>query len=70
MLARGVIVTYEAIHIWCRKFGQASANQLRHRRPTPGDKWQLDEAFMTILGQHHYLWRAVDQDGNVLDILV
>jgi len=70
MLARGVIVTYEAIRKWCRKFGQAYANQLRHRRPTPGDKWHLDEVFLTIHGQHHYLWRAVDQDGNVLDILV
>ena len=67
---RGVIVTYEAIRKWCRKFGQSYANQLRHRRPRPGDKWHLDEVFLTINGERHYLWRAVDQDDNVLDILV
>ena len=70
LFARGVIVTYEAIRKWCRKFGQAYANQLRRRRPRPGDKWHLDEVFLTINGERHYLWRAVDQDGNVLDILV
>ena len=46
------------------------ANQLRRRRPRPGDKWHIDEVFLTIKGERHYLWRAVDQDGNVLDILV
>jgi putative transposase len=70
MLARGVIVTYEAIRKWCRKFGQAYANPRRHRRPQPGDTWHLDEVFLRINGQCHYLWRAVDQDGTVLDILV
>jgi putative transposase len=70
LLARGVIVTYEAIRKWCRKFGQAYANQLRHRRPKPGDKWHLDEVFLTINRERYYLWRAVDQDGHVLDILV
>jgi putative transposase len=70
LFARGVIVSYEAIRKWCRKFGQAYANQLRHRRPQLGDKWHLDEVFLTIQGERHYLWRAVDQDGNVLDILV
>jgi len=67
---RGVIVTYEAIRKWCRKFGQQYANQLRRRRPRPGDKWHLDEVILTIKGEHHYLWRAVDQEGTVLDILV
>ncbi|HEY8598463.1 MAG TPA: IS6 family transposase [Thermomicrobiales bacterium] len=67
---RGVIVTYETIRQWCQKFGQAYANGLRRRRPRPGDKWHLDEVFISIKGQQHYLWRAVDQDGNVLDILV
>jgi putative transposase len=66
---RGVIVTYETIRQWCRKFGQQYANTLR-RRPQPGDKWHLDEVFIQINGVQHYLWRAVDQDGNVLDILV
>ena len=70
LLERGVIVTYEAIRKWCRKFGQQYANQLRRRRPRPGDKWHLDEVVLTIKGERHYLWRAVDQDGNVLDILV
>ncbi len=67
---RSVIVTYETIRQWCRKFGQAYANALRRRRPRPGDKWHLDEVFVAINGVQHYLWRAVDQDGNVLDILV
>jgi putative transposase len=70
MLARGVSVTYEAIRQWCLKFGQAFAKALRRRRPQPGDKWHLDELFLKINGQTHYLWRAVDQDGHVLDILV
>ena len=70
MAARGVMLTYEAVRYWCRKFGQACANQLRHRRPRPGDKWHLDEVFLTIHGERHYLWRAVDQEGNILDILV
>src|SRR5262249_31249352 len=65
LLERGVSVTYEAIRKWCRKFGQQYANQLRRRRPRPGDKWHMDEVFLTIKGAHHYLWRAVDQEGNV-----
>src|SRR3954451_21094289 len=67
---RGVILTYETVRQWCRKFGQQYANRLRRRRPQPGDKWHLDEVFIQINGTQHYLWRAVDQDGNVLDILV
>ena len=66
---RGVSVTYEAIRKWCRKFGQQYANQLRRRRPRPGDKGHLDEVFLTINGEYHYLWRAADQEGNMLDIL-
>jgi putative transposase len=67
---RGVIVTYETIRQWCRKFGQAYANELRRCRPHPGDKWHLDEVFVSINDVQHYLCRAVDQDGNVLDVLV
>ena len=67
---RGIILTYETVRQWCQKFGQAYANGLRRRRPRPGDKWHLDEVFITINGQQHYLWRAVDQAGSVLDILV
>jgi putative transposase len=70
MATRGVILTYEAVRSWCRKFGQAYANALRRRRPRPGDTWHLDEVFLTICGERHYLWRAVDQNGHVLDILV
>jgi putative transposase len=70
MLQRGVVVSHETVRQWCQKFGQTYANGLRHRRPRPGDKWHLDEVFLMINGQRRYLWRAVDQDGNVLDILV
>ncbi|PZS21759.1 MAG: IS6 family transposase [Pseudonocardiales bacterium] len=70
MLARGVTVSHETIRQWTGKFGQAYANGLRRRRPRPGDKWHLDEVFIKINGKTHYLWRAVDQDGSVLDILV
>ena len=70
MLARGVVVSYETIRAWCAKFGQAYANQLRRRRFRPGDKWHLDEVFVKINGAQRYLWRAVDQHGNLLDVLV
>ena len=70
MLRRGVIVSYETVRRWCGKFGQAYADGLRRRRPRPGDKWHLDEVFIRINGELKYLWRAVDQDGNVLDILI
>ncbi len=67
---RGVVLTDETVRQWCRKFGQTYANTLRRRRPRPGDKWHLDAVFSSINGATHYLWRAVDQDGNVLDTLV
>ena len=71
MLAeRGVIVSYEAVRQWCLKFGQTFAKKLRQRRGRPGDTWHLDEVFIRIGGERYYLWRAVDQDGDVLDILV
>jgi putative transposase len=70
LLERGIDVSHEAIRGWCQKFGQDYANQLRRRRPRPGDKWHMDEVFLTINGRRHYLWRAVDQDDHVLDILV
>lgn len=70
LFERGITVSHEAIRQWCRKFGQDYADQLRHRRPQPGDKWPLDEVFLTIHGERHDLWRAVDQDDNILDILV
>jgi putative transposase len=70
MAQRGVVVTYETVRQWCLKFGQTYANELRRRRPRCGDKWHLDEIVLTIRGQKHFLWPAVDQDGNILDILV
>lgn len=70
MLERGLVVSYETIRRRVRQGGQVYANQLRRRRPRPGDKWHLDEVFIRINGTQHYLWHAVDQDGNVLDVLV
>jgi putative transposase len=70
LLARGIVVSYETIRQWCTKFGPAYARRLRRRRFQPGDKWHLDEVFITINGEQKYLWRAIDQDGTVLDILV
>ena len=67
---RGVEVTYEAIRKWCRRFGPEYAGRLRRRRGRLGDTWHLDEVFVTIQGRQQYLWRAVDEDGDVLDILV
>ena len=67
---RGIQVSYEAIRLWCRKFGPAYAEQLRRRRPGPADKWHVDEMQLKIRGKKYWLWRAVDQDGFVLDILV
>jgi putative transposase len=55
MAERGVILTYEAVRSWCRTFGQTYANQLRRRPPRPGDTWHLDEVFLTIQGERHYL---------------
>lgn len=66
MMERGVVVSHETIRQWCAKFGQTYANALRRRRA----RWHLDEVFIKINGKIHYLWRAVDQHGNVLDILV
>jgi putative transposase len=70
MLKRGIVVSHETVRQWCAKFGQTYANGLRRRRARSGDKWHLDEVFIKINGTIHYLWRAVDQHGNVLDILV
>ena len=64
---RGIIVTYETIRQWCRKFGPEYARKLKRRL---GDIWHLDEVFVKIRGERHYLWRAVDQDGDLIDILV
>ena len=70
MAFRGVLLTYETVRNWCDKFGPSYAAQLKRKRPKMGDKWYLDEVFLKINGVQHYLWRAVDQHGAVIDILV
>ena len=70
LAARGILVSHETVRQWARKFGQDFANRIRRRLPAAGDKWHLDEVVLKIAGKKHWLWRAVDQDGIVLDILV
>ena len=65
-----VTLSYETVREWCLKFGQSYANALRRKSPRSGDRRHLDEVFLKINGRLHYLWRAVDQDADVLDILV
>ena len=67
---RGVIVSHETIRQWSRNFGAEYARKLKRREGRLGDTWHLDELFVTIQGERQYLWRAVDQDGDVIDILV
>ena len=70
MAVRGVRVTYETVREWCQKFGALYAAQLRKGRPRIGSKWHLDEVFLKMNGVQYYLWRAVDQNGVTIDILV
>ena len=67
---RGITVTHETIRQWCRKFGPEYARKLKRHQGRLGDIWHLDEVFVRIAGERHYLWRAVDQAGDVIDILV
>ena len=69
LAARGICVTYETVRQWGKKFGKAFADQIRQRAPDRGDKWHLDEVLVSIAGEKHWLWRAVDQNGFVLDVL-
>ena len=70
LAARGIMVSHETVRQWALKFGQLFASQVRRRLPRVGDKWHLDEVVIKIAGVQHWLWRAVDQNGIVLDILV
>src|SRR3954452_21900831 len=70
LAARGIEVSHETVRRWAMKCGQGYANQIRRRLPAPGDKWHPDEVVISIAGRKHWLWRAVDQHGMVLDILV
>jgi putative transposase len=67
LLERGILVSYETVRRWSLKFGPAYARHLRRKPPSRRDIWYLDEVVVTISGQKHWLWRAVDQDGYVLD---
>ena len=67
---RGIDVSYETVRRWALKFGQTYARRLRTARPRPDARWHLDEVFVSIAGKRMYLWRAVDGEGEVLDILV
>jgi hypothetical protein len=71
LAARGVIVSHQILRLWAAKFGRHFANEVRKRSAGKlGDKWYLDEMAVTIRGKKYWLWRAVDQDGFVLDVLV
>ena len=70
LAARGIIVGNGTVRQWVLRFGKGFVNQTRRRLPAAGDKWHLDEVVLTITGVKHWLWRAVDQNGMVLDILV
>lgn len=65
---RGITVSREAIRLWCIKFGALYARRLKRRHRGYGDTFYIDEAFVRIKGKQHYLWRAVDQDGEVVDV--
>lgn len=67
---RGIDVSYETVRRWAIKFGRAYAGQIRRCHPRPSDRWHLDEVFIRIGGKVHYLWRAVDDEGEVLDAIV
>jgi putative transposase len=67
---RGLDISYETVRRWVLKFGPLIARKLRQRRPRPSDRWHLDEMVVRIAGRRMYLWRAVDHEGEILDMLV
>lgn len=67
---RGIDVSYETIRRWVEKFGRQYAKRLRAKRPRPSSTWHIGEVFLKIGGKQHYLWRAVDDEGEVLDVLL
>lgn len=70
MSQRGIEVSYESIRLWCNKFGPQFARRLRRKNQGYGDTFYIDEVFVKIHGKQHYLWRAVDQDGEVIDVFL
>ena len=67
---RGIIVSYGSIRLWCIKFGRIYTRRLKRRHTGYGDTFYIDEVFVKINGKQHYLWRAVDQDGEVIDVFL
>jgi len=67
---RGIIVSYESIRLWCNKFGPKYVTRLKRNHQGYGDTFFIDEVFVKIGGKQHYLWRAVDQDGEVIDVFL
>ena len=67
---RGILVSYESIRLWCIKFGRIYARRLKRRHTGYGDTFYIDEVFVKINGKHQYLWRAVDQEGEVVDVFI
>ena len=70
LAARGIVVSYESVRLWCNKFGPKYAQRLKRRHQGFGDTFFIDEVFVKIDGRRHYLWRAVDQDGEVIDVFL
>jgi len=70
LLERGILISYETIRRWAKKFGPDYARRLRRKRPSRHNVWHLDEVVLSIAGKKHWFWRAVDQDGYVLDEIV
>jgi putative transposase len=70
LLERGIVVSYETVRRWALKFGPDYARRLKRKSPSRRDIWHLDEVVITVIGKKHWLWRAVDQDGYVLDEIV
>ena len=70
LAVRGIVVSYESVRLWCNKFGPRYARRLKRRHQGFGDTFFIDEVFVKINGIQHYLWRAVDQDGEVVDVLL
>jgi len=67
---RGITVSYEAIRLWCNKFGLKYVRRLKKKHQGYGDTFFIDEVFVKIDGKQHYLWRAVDQDGEIVDVFL
>ena len=70
LAVRGIVVSYESVRLWCNKFGPKYARRLKRRHRGFGDTFFIDEVFVNIDGKQHYLWRAVDQDGEVVDVFL